>query len=172
MYEYLCLVENKKNLIAFFALFVGVLIRRKKSDMNPLQQVFVPPILSAQTPTKFIIEVANSTYTRGSESGSVCFYSIHFQFHFFVFLFFFSFNNICDDVDDPLHLIRNIVKCDQVAPSEFMQKVTNLNRLPAHLIRLSFQSVTLVFAHMIIWCDFTMTAVDSIKSDFVKFFKF
>lgn len=30
--------------------------------MNPLQQVFVPPILSAQTPTKFIIEVANSTY--------------------------------------------------------------------------------------------------------------
>lgn len=40
----------------------GVLIRRKKSDMNPLQQVFVPPILSAQTPTKFIIEVANSMY--------------------------------------------------------------------------------------------------------------
>lgn len=41
---------------------IQVLIRRKKSDVNPLQQVFVPPILSAQTPTKFIIEVANSKY--------------------------------------------------------------------------------------------------------------
>lgn len=37
-----------------------VLIRRKKSDPNALQQVFVPPILTAQTPTKFILEVANS----------------------------------------------------------------------------------------------------------------
>lgn len=44
----------------FLTLFSGVLIRRKKSDPNPLQQVFVTPILSAQTPTKFIIEVANS----------------------------------------------------------------------------------------------------------------
>lgn len=42
--------------------FSGVLIRRKKSDPNPLRQVFVPPILSAQTPTKFIIEVANSAF--------------------------------------------------------------------------------------------------------------
>ncbi|XP_031630189.1 uncharacterized protein LOC116345171 [Contarinia nasturtii] len=41
-----------------------VLIRRKKSDPNPLQQVFVPPILSAQTPTKFIVEVANSGTVR------------------------------------------------------------------------------------------------------------
>ncbi|XP_055311129.1 uncharacterized protein LOC129573947 [Sitodiplosis mosellana] len=41
-----------------------VLIRRKKSDVNPLQQVFVPPILSAQTPVKFIIEVANSGTVR------------------------------------------------------------------------------------------------------------
>lgn len=46
--------------------FTGVLIRRKKSDVNPLQQVFVPPILSAQTPVKFIIEVANSTYFSAS----------------------------------------------------------------------------------------------------------
>lgn len=38
-----------------------VLIRRKKSD-QVLQQVFVTPILSAQTPIKFIIEVANSKF--------------------------------------------------------------------------------------------------------------
>lgn len=36
-----------------------VVIRRKKSAQD-LVQVFVKPILSAQTPTKFIIEVANS----------------------------------------------------------------------------------------------------------------
>lgn len=36
-----------------------VVIRRKKSAQD-LQQVFVKPILSAQMPTKFIIEVANS----------------------------------------------------------------------------------------------------------------
>lgn len=38
-----------------------VVVRRKKSD-QVLQQVFVSPILSAQSPTKFIIEVANSKF--------------------------------------------------------------------------------------------------------------
>lgn len=46
--------------VYFHFTFIGVLIRRKKSDVNPVQQVFVTPILSAQAPTKFIIEVANS----------------------------------------------------------------------------------------------------------------
>lgn len=60
----LFIASNEKNIVYIW--FVGVLIRRKKSDTNPLAQIFVPPILSAQSPTKFIIEVANSTYQKQS----------------------------------------------------------------------------------------------------------
>lgn len=106
----------------------GVLIRRKKSDPNPLQQVFVPPILSAQTPTKFIIEVANSMYF-------VCvFVSKHFSVRLntancyvcVVFLFL------------------------QVAPFASMLKVTKSNQLPVFLIRLFFPSIMSVSVHMTI----------------------
>lgn len=38
-----------------------VVIRRKKSD-QVLTQVFINNVLSAQQPTKFVIEVANSKY--------------------------------------------------------------------------------------------------------------
>lgn len=64
---------------------VGVLIRRKKSDPNPLQQVFVPPILSAQTPIKFIIEVANSMYFLRARIILVQFYFIAMIVRIFFF---------------------------------------------------------------------------------------
>lgn len=64
--------------------FIGVLIRRKKSDTNPLQQVFVPPILSAQAPTKFIIEVANSTYR--TANSVVVFFCVNNKMRF-LFIF-------------------------------------------------------------------------------------
>lgn len=54
------------NCFLFVAVIGGwvntrVVIRRKKSAED-LQHVFVKPILSAQMPTKFIIEVANSKW--------------------------------------------------------------------------------------------------------------
>lgn len=91
--------------------FAGVLIRRKKSDTNPLSQVFVPPILSAQTPTKFIIEVANSTYQR--HSFALCL--SYWQHEFF-----------------STNYLSQVVQC------EFTPKMINSNRLPVFLIQSLF----------------------------------
>lgn len=119
--------------------------------MNPLQQVFVPPILSAQTPIKFIIEVANSMYWWRCVIKS----------------------NIIFDV-----VLRLIIRCVcvyvlsilQVGQCEFSQSTISSNRLLVFLIQTPFQCNISAFALLTIWFYFIMTAVANIK--YVNFYWF